>query len=332
MTHADRRTSWRRVLRTAATLLAAAFLGGCAALDPLVPQTVALRTAWPKDVPKQVELSQVPFHAQDDYQCGPASLAMALQWSGVQPSLPQLIDQVWLPSRKGSLQLEMLATPRRYGRVAYRLAPSYMDLLREVAAGNPVVVLQDVGTMLTQWHYAVVNGFDYASGTIYLRSGTQPRQEMPFSYFERTWMKGGYWAMVVIPPGRIAASATPDRWLEAVIAMSRVADARTTTQAYDTLLARWPDNLPAAIGLANQLHTAGKLEDAVGVLRLALMRDARSVIVRNNLAQTLSDLGRHAEALEILSPVPTDAGAPFASEVKATRQLIHERMQAKASS
>ncbi|MBC5767390.1 PA2778 family cysteine peptidase [Ramlibacter albus] len=332
MTHVTRSPSWRRVLRTAGTLLAAAVLGGCAALNPLVPQTVQLRTEWPQGVPQQVELAQVPFHAQDDYQCGPASLAMALQWAGVQPSLPQLIEQVWLPSRKGSLQLEMLATPRRYGRVSYRLSPSYADLLREVAAGNPVIVLQDVGTMFTQWHYAVVNGFDYASGTVYLRSGTDPRQEMPFSYFERTWMKGGYWAMVVMPPDKVAATATPERWLEAVIAMSRVGDAAGATRAYDAMLARWPDNLAASIGLANQLHGAGKLEDAAVVLRRALARDPRSVILRNNLAQTLSDLGQHFEALKVLEPVSTDATAPFAAEIKATRQLILGRLQARASS
>ena len=319
-------------MRTAGALLMAALLGGCVALNPLVPQTVALRTAWPENVAHQAELTQVPFVAQDDYQCGPAALSMALQWSGVQPSLPQLVEQVWLPSRKGSLQLEMLAAPRQHGRVAYRLAPSFADLLREVAAGNPVIVLQDVGTMFTQWHYAVVNGFDYATGSLFLRSGTQPRQEMPFTAFERTWMKGGYWAMVVLPPDKIAASATPERWLDAVIAMSRVAAPASTNAAYNAMLTRWPGNLPAAIGLANQLHAAGRLEDAAGVLRMALMRDSQSVIVRNNLAQTLSDMGRHAEALEILAPVPTDAKAPFAAEVKATRQLIHDRMQARASS
>jgi hypothetical protein len=330
MAHASSRTlacSWRRALRTAGALLAAALLGGCAALDPLVPQTVQLRTAWPADVPRSVELTQVPFQPQDDYQCGPAALSMALQSAGAQPSLQQLIDQVWLPSRKGSLQVEMLATPRRYGRVAYRLNPAFADLLREVAAGNPVVVLQDVGTMFTQWHYAVVNGFDYATGSVFLRSGTEARQEMPFTYFERTWMKGGYWAMVVLPPTRVAATATPERWLEAVIAMSRVVDAPSTTSAYDAMLTRWPDNLPAAIGLANQMHSAGKLPDAVGVLRLALMRSPRSAILRNNLAQTLSDLGRHFEALEVLSSVPSDGNAPFASEIRATRQLIQDRLQ-----
>ena len=147
-----------------------ALLAGCA---QLVPQTIALRTGWPQGVAQTVELTSVPFFPQVDYQCGPAALATVMSYTGVPVTPEPLVSQVFLPSRQGSLQIEMLATPRRYGRIAYPLAPRYGDLLREVAAGNPVIVLQDVGLMFTQWHYAVVNGFDYPSGTLWLRSGTQ---------------------------------------------------------------------------------------------------------------------------------------------------------------
>jgi hypothetical protein len=151
-------------------------------------------------VPRQVELAQVPFFPQADYQCGPAALATVLTFSGVPTSPASLVDEVWLPGRQGSLQVEMLAAPRRHGRVAQRLAPRFADLLREVAAGTPVLVLQDVGLLAPQWHYAVVNGFDYGSGTIYLRSGLQARQEMSFTGFEHSWRKAGYWAFVVPRP------------------------------------------------------------------------------------------------------------------------------------
>ncbi|HEY0824231.1 MAG TPA: PA2778 family cysteine peptidase, partial [Ramlibacter sp.] len=207
--HAARRfTLWAAVL----------LLCGCGSL---VPQTLALRTDWPAGVPRQAELAQVPFFPDDKYQCGPAALAMAMTSAGSRVSAASLVDEVWLPARNGSLQLEMLAAPRKHGLVSYLLSPQYGDLLREVAAGNPVIVLQDVGTMLPQWHYAVVNGFDYDSGTIYLRSGLQFRQQMPFTYFERTWMPGKYWAMVVTPPERIPATATEERWLDALLGLAR---------------------------------------------------------------------------------------------------------------
>lgn len=311
--------SWTRLLAWAAVVL----LSGC---TTLVPQTMALRTGWPEGVPQQVELAQVPFFPQEDFQCGPAAIGMALAYSGVPVRPEALVDEVWLPSRKGSLQVEMLATPRRHGRVSYRLAPRYADLLREVAAGNPVVVLQDVGFIGSGWHYAVVNGFDYATGTILLRSGLEMRQRMSFTAFERTWFQGNHWAMVVLPPGRIAATATEERWLDALLGLARGGDVDATVQGYAAALKRWPDSLPAAIGLANHLHARGSLGEAAGVLRTALDKNPQSVIVLNNLAQTLSDLGRHGEALALLDRAG-DAQSPFAGEVRATRQVVEGRMR-----
>lgn len=310
----------RRFTLWAAVLL----LSGC---GTMVPQTLALRTDWPAGVPRQVELAHVPFFPQDEYQCGPAALATVMHTAGAPVSPASLVDEVWLPARQGSLQLEMLAAPRKHGLVSLRLAPRYADLLREVAAGNPVVVLQDVGPLLPQWHYAVVNGFDYETGTILLRSGLQARQEMPFTYFERTWIAGRYWAMVVTPPERIPATATEERWLEALLGLARGGDADATVRGYRTALARWPDSLPAAVGLANQLHAGGALDEAARVLRGALQRHPQSVIVLNNLAQTLSDQGRNAEALTFIRRAE-DPQSPFAGEVRATRQLIEERLRA----
>lgn len=318
---------WTRLLTLWAAVL---LLAGC---STLIPQTVGLRTGWPAGVPRAVELAQVPYFPQDDYQCGPAALAMAMQTAGSQVTPQSLVDQVWLPARKGSLQLDMLAAPRRHGLVSYKLAPSYADLLREVAAGHPVIVLQDVGLLspfVPEWHYAVVNGFDYSTGTVYLRSGDKPRQEMPFSYFERLWLPGQDWAMVVTRPDEIPVTATESRWLEALLGLARGNNVDATVQGYRAALARWPDSLPAAVGLANSLHERRSYDEAANVLRTALTKNPQSVILLNNLAQTLSDEGRNSEALAVIRKAD-DPKSPFASEVKATRELIEERLRSRGS-
>ncbi len=305
-------------------------LSGCA---QMVPQTVALRTAWPEGVARTVELEQVPFFPQDEFQCGPAALATVLNYTGVQITPDELAKNVYLPSRQGSLQVEMLAAPRRHGRISYQLRPQYEDVLREVAAGNPVIVLQDVNPMITQWHYAVLNGFDYPSGTLYLRSGEKRRLEMPFTAFEREWMASNRWAMVAVGPDKIPATATEDAWMNAVLAMTRIATPEAATTAYATTLARWPNNLAAAIGLANQHHLAGNHGLAVTTLRAAQQRHPDSVIVLNNLAQALSDEGRHSEALSQIDKA-LGMPSPFDSDVRSTRQLIVDRIarQQKAGS
>ena len=308
-----------------ALLAAVLLLGGCA---QLVPQTMALRTGWPAGVPQTVELTAVPFFPQDEYQCGPAALATLLAHTGLDITPESLVPQVYVPARRGSLQIEMLAAARRHGRVAYVLAPRYADLLREVAAGHPVVVLQDVGMLASEWHYAVVNGFDYPSGTVYLRSGIRARQEMSFTALERSWIQSGYWAMVAVPPARIPATADETSWLAAIVAFERAKDYARARDAYSAFLERWPDNVSAAIGLANALYAQGELPQAEKVLRGAVARSPGSAIALNNLAQTLSDQGRDAEALPIAERAVA-AGGPNADAVRQTRDEILKKIEAK---
>lgn len=302
-------------------------LSGCASL---VPQTMGLRDAWPTGVPVRTELGEAPFFPQQDYQCGPAALATTLVHAGVQVTPEELVKLVYLPARQGSLQIEMLAAPRRYSRVSYQIAPRFDDLLREVAAGNPVIVLQDTGVgPITNWHYAVVIGFDYPAGELYLRSGETKRLAIPFTVFEYTWKKSHYWAMLTLPPDRIPATAAEAGYLAAISAMERVGEAHAAISAYSAFLERWPDNVVASIGLANRYYALGALREAEIVLRRAAARHPDSVAVLNNLAQTLSDLGRNDEALALSERAVRLDESPFAAAARETHALILQRMGSK---
>lgn len=307
--------------RSLAGVFILAALCGCSSL---LPQSATLRETLAPELHRKVELTDVPFFAQTEYQCGPASLAMLLNEAGVKVTPEELVPQVYLPERKGSLQIEMLAAPRRHGVVSYQLAPRFADLLTEIAAGNPVIVLQNLG-LKESWHYAVAIGYDYDWGKLYLRSGENPRQVMPFAISEFVWMRSGYWAMVALPPDRIPATADESRWLSAVAALERP-DPRAARTAYQTFLKRWPENVNAYIGLANTHHALGELRESEAVLRRATQLAPDSVIVLNNLAQTLADEGRNAEALHFIDRAAA-LGGPFASAVEETRNSIRARLK-----
>jgi hypothetical protein len=311
-----------RVLAGVFVFACAAALSGCASLTP---ETKSLAETRPAGIPPARELTEVPFFPQSDYQCGPAALATILVASGVKVTPDELVPQVYLPERKGSLQVEMLAAARRHGLVSYQLAASYADLLREIAAGNPVIVLQNLG-FKEGWHYAVAMGYDYDNGMLQLRSGRNERQELPFAMHELVWRRSGYWAMVAVPPERIPATADEGRWLAAIAALERTGAAAASRTAYDKFLGRWPDNVNAAIGLANAHHALGDLPQAEKVLRQAAEREPGSVIVLNNLAQTLADQGRYDEALPVIERAAS-AGGPFADAVKQTRSGILEKLR-----
>ena len=298
-------------------------LSGCAFI---IPQTEELRTAWPAGLPDRAEITAVPFFAQDDYQCGPAALATSLAHFKVPVTPDDLVSKVYLPARQGSLQIEMLAATRPYGLVSYQLPPRFEAMLREVASGTPVIVLQDYGVWpVSLWHYAVVAGYDRDKGELLLRSGTKPRLQIPFSVFEYTWKESGYWAMVTMPPERIPVTALEAPYLEALTAMERAAPPDAARRAYAAFLARWPGNLAAGIGLANRHYAAGDLAAAEAALRQTAAKHPDAVAVVNNLAHTLSDQGRNQEALELIEPIVERAGA-FAADVRDTRNTILTRL------
>ncbi|MGH2349336.1 MAG: PA2778 family cysteine peptidase, partial [bacterium] len=171
------------------------FIGGCAA-----PPTRAFPDA-PGPFAARTELSNTPFFAQSTYQCGPAALATVLSAAGIPADPEALSTQVYVPTRRGSLQVEMLAAARRNGTVALEIEPALSALLQTVADGYPVVVLQNLGlAWLPRWHYAVVIGYDLDSRSVVLRSGTTRRQVVPMASFERTWSRSGRWAMAALRP------------------------------------------------------------------------------------------------------------------------------------
>lgn len=81
------------------------------------------------------------------------------------------------------------------------------------------------------------------------------------------------------------------------------------------------------IGLANTYHTAGDLKRAEAILRRAQQRQPNSVVVLNNLAQTISDQGRSAEALPIAERA-VEVGGPFVDAARGTRDSIRARLAA----
>jgi len=268
-------------------------LAGCA-----TPQLQALLSGDSKSLPQKVELEAIPFYAQDEYQCGPAALAMVLEAGGKAVAPEVLRPQVFLPDRQGSLQVEMLAATRRNGLVAVELSPRLSDLFAEIAAGNPAVVLQNLALdWAPAWHYAVAIGYDLPAQRIVLRSGTERRLEMPLATFERTWQRGGYWAMLALPPGRFPASVRAADYLSAVTRLEKAGPPEPAQAAYEAALVRWPDHFTALMGAGNTAHRAGDFEGAERAFRRATVVYPQSAAAHNNLAQTLADLDRYDEAL-----------------------------------
>jgi len=275
---------------TATLAVAVFFFGGCASLD--APQSAALREAPPATLPAKIELASTPFFAQEIQQCGPAALATVLVAGGVSGVSPESLgDEVFVPARGGSLQVEMLGAARRHGRFAVRLPARLDALLGEVAAGRPVVILQNLSLPIApRWHYAVVIGYDLARGELLLRSGTTERQVMPMTVFERTWARSERWAFVALAPGELPKAFDATELSAAAVAFERVAKPADAARSYEAVVRALPDDLTAAIGLGNARYAAGDVLAATSAFEAATRRfDSAPAWI--NLAQTRLELG-----------------------------------------
>ena len=284
----------------------------------------ALLRHWPhptKHAPTQHELDSVPFYPQEDYQCGPASIAMALQWSGIQVDLETLTSEVFTPSRKGSLQPAMIGATRRHERLAYPISgPDAM--LAEIAAGHPVIVLQNLGlSWYPVWHYAVVTGYDLDQGVVILHSGVTSQKHVALRVFSNTWARSDYWGLLVLPPSRMPVTATEYDYISAVLGLEKAGRWKAAVEGYNTALHRWPDSLPAHMGLGNSYYKLGDLEAAEAAFREATCRRATEGSAFNNLAQVLWEQGRQQEALEAARRA-VDLGGPLVEVYRKTLEEI----------
>ncbi len=245
-----------------------------------------------------IELSDTPFYPQQDYQCGPAALATVLDASGVGVSPDDLVGQVYVPAKKGSLQVEMLAATRRAGRIPYVIEPSLSALRAEIDAGHPVLVMQNLGLgFWPVWHYAVVVGLNPIDDTVVLRSGTQRRELMSAHKFLRSWRLAERWGVVALRPGSLPAQPALDRMLSATAVAEPLLTPRARQAAYRVMLERWPSNPTARFGYAHALYASGGFTEAEREYRLIIEQQPRHAAALNNLAEVQAALGCHTQAI-----------------------------------
>jgi tetratricopeptide (TPR) repeat protein len=283
--------------RSLPALLAVVLLGwlaGCAT----PPQTLQLRQSPPTGLPPRVELSHTPFFPQTRYQCGPAALATVIGRPEDPASQPgALVEEVYVPALEGSLQAELQTAASRRGLLAVELDGRLDSLLRELAAGNPVLVLQNLGFGFWPfWHYAVVIGYDLQAQRLILRSGEEKRLQRGFSLFEKTWRRAGRWALVVTPPGRLPATAQREALLPALLLLDRNAPADAALAAWRQASRRWSGDFDMCYGLGNAAWRAGDAAGAVAAFTCAVEAAPRRAEAWNNLAHARLRVGDRSGA------------------------------------
>jgi len=288
--------------------------GGCA----LHPNPVVV---LPEDGRSSLLVEDVPFFAQEQYQCGPATLAMALNWSGVEVTPESLVDSVYTASKKGSLQPAMVTSVRRHGRVAYILDDED-QLARTLEEGYPVVVLLNLGlSFYPVWHYAVVVGYDRGEGEYILHSGLTPHKRYSARQMDSMWGRSDYWGMLVLPPSELPELADESRWLRSVVGLERAKQWDAALSGYEAAASRWPRSHDAWMGVGNSAYALGRRERAITAFQNATTIRPNEGIAFNNLAHVLAEVGRREEAVAAAEKAVA-CGGPYVETFRKTLEEI----------
>jgi ABC-type bacteriocin/lantibiotic exporter with double-glycine peptidase domain len=162
---------------------------------PFLISCAAAPTAGP---PARV-IEGVPFYAQEDYQCGPASLAGVMNFWGVDVTPEDIAGEIFSGRAKGTLNIDLALFARGRGLEARYFGGTLEDIRDSIDAGYPPIVLVDLGLWLYRKdHFMVVVG--YSEGGLIVNSGREEHKFVPAEDFVRAWEKAGSWTLLVKAP------------------------------------------------------------------------------------------------------------------------------------
>lgn len=244
------------------------------------------------DIPEKAEIAGVPFIEQKAGHCGPATLAMALEWAGKPGRLSEVTSQVYTPKSEGSFQIDMITAARRQGMMAIPVS-GFRNLLNEVKSGHPVIVFENLAlSWFPQWHYAIVFGYDLNNQTVLMHSGPEAFKRWDMKKFERSWKLADYWGLVILPPGNLSATATELFHSQAAAALEQIGHLEEADKAYESILKQWPKSLAALIGRANIAYSKQNSKQSEGFLNLAVEYHPNSPEAWNNLSVVQRHVGK----------------------------------------
>ncbi len=141
-------------------------------------------------------IKNVPFYPQEDYQCGPASLAGVMNYWGIQVTPQDIREEVFSQTARGTLNIDLLLYAQGKGLVAKQYAGSLDDLKANINKGIPLIILVDYGFSLFQRnHFMVVVG--YSNKGVIANSGKFKELFISEDDFLKKWGKTDYWTLLI---------------------------------------------------------------------------------------------------------------------------------------
>jgi ABC-type bacteriocin/lantibiotic exporter with double-glycine peptidase domain len=155
-----------------------------------------------KSDPKAGKILEVPFISQKRFQCGPASVAMALQYHGAEADPDRIAKRFETEAVAGTFTVDLLIAANDAGMEAHWIEGDIKALKKEIDRGRPAVVFLNLAVNpLPARHFAVAVGYLTHNGKDYviLHSGQTSWLMAPEKKFMKQWKRTGNMMMTIRP-------------------------------------------------------------------------------------------------------------------------------------
>ena len=143
-------------------------------------------------------IQNIPFYPQEEYQCGPASLAGVLNHWNINVSPEEIASEIYSKSAKGTLNIDMGLYAQKRGLKTKQYRGSFEDIKRKIDSGYPLIVLVDEGFLIYQKnHFMVVVG--YGEEGVFANSGREQHKFIVVKDFLRSWERTKFWTLLITP-------------------------------------------------------------------------------------------------------------------------------------
>ncbi|HMK55314.1 MAG TPA: C39 family peptidase [Dissulfurispiraceae bacterium] len=177
------------VIKKALAIIMVALLLSACSSSPVKPHVNA------------VVLDNVPFFPQEDYQCGPASLAGVLHYWGSSVDIGEIANAIFSKSARGTLTIDMVLYAERLGYSATQYSGSLDDLRSKIRAGYPLVVLVDYGIYVYRVdHFMDIIGYD--DNGVIVNSVRSEKIYLSNEDFLKSWKRTNNWTLWIKPKGK----------------------------------------------------------------------------------------------------------------------------------
>lgn len=245
-------------------------------------------------------IENVPFFKQKKYQCGPSALTSVLNYYGKNLTLEEVTELLTKEQVRGTLTLEMLLLPRRFGLVTELLVDD-LDMVKDyIKKRIPVILLVDNGFLnLRIPHYVVIIGYDALEQVFVAHWGDERDKIIGEKELLRRWKRMNSWGFATknIPEDEMTA----EQFIERGLAMENAGDLELAEKDYKRAVELNNQLCAPQFNLGNVYYKKGDYDASVEWFKKALEICIKKGDVLNNLAYVLMKMGKTSEAIEYIN-------------------------------